>query len=167
MLSRLLNEQGQAVAQWLLLTNTVTPPAATLVLWYYWRWQIESFFKLLKSAGHQLETWQQESAQAVAKCLLVTSMACVTVWAIAASPLPNVQQLRQFLIRLSGRQMRHKVEFTYPALLAGLLLVSLPDYCLDSHHGDHYSLPAVPRRRKFRSENPSAESTMWKHCCRK
>ena len=118
--SRLMNEQGQPVAQWLLLTNTVTPPAATLVLWYYWRWQIESFFKRLKSAGHQLEAWQQESAQAVAKRLLVTSMACVTVWAIAASPQPEVQQLRQFLIRLSGRQMRHTVEFTYPALLAGL-----------------------------------------------
>ena len=118
--SRLMNERGQPVAQWLLLTNTVTPPASTIVLWYYWRWQIESFFKLLKSAGHQLEAWQQESAQAVAKRLLVTSMACVTVWAIAASPQPDIQLLRQFLIRLSGRQMRHKVEFTYPALLAGL-----------------------------------------------
>lgn len=118
--SRLFNEQGDMIAQWLLLTNLTAPPAATLVLWYYWRWQIESFFKLLKSAGHQLEAWQQESALAVAKRLLVTSMACVTVWAIAASPQPEVQQLRQFLIRLSGRQMRSKVPFTYPALLAGL-----------------------------------------------
>ena len=30
--------------------------------WYYWRWKIESFFKLLKSAGQQLESWQQPSA---------------------------------------------------------------------------------------------------------
>lgn len=58
--------------------------ASTLALWYYWRWQIECFFKLLKSAGHHLESWQQESALAIAKRLLVASMACVTVWAIAA-----------------------------------------------------------------------------------
>ncbi|MBK8452109.1 MAG: hypothetical protein IPL34_02110 [Thiofilum sp.] len=118
--SRLFNEQGDMIAQWLLLTTLTAPTADTLVLWYYWRWQIESFFKLLKSAGHQLEAWQQESALAVAKRLLVTSMACVTVWAIAVSPQPEVQQLRQLLIRLSGRQMRSKVTFTYPALLAGL-----------------------------------------------
>jgi hypothetical protein len=29
-------------------------------------------------------------------------------------------ELRAFLVKLSGRQMRHKKEFTNPALLAGL-----------------------------------------------
>ncbi|MDD2725448.1 MAG: hypothetical protein PHH59_15690 [Methylovulum sp.] len=50
--------------------------------------QIECFFNPVKSAGHQLEAWRQESALAVAKHLLVVSMACVTVWETAADLCP-------------------------------------------------------------------------------
>ena len=74
----------------------------------------------MKSAGHQLEAWQQESALAIAKRLVVASMACVTVWAIAADKSKESVELRAFLVKLSGRQMRHKTEFTNPALLSGL-----------------------------------------------
>jgi hypothetical protein len=108
------------LAEWLLLTNVTALNAATIALWYFWRWQIECFFKLLKSAGHHLESWQQESATAIAKRLLVASRACVTVWAIAADKSKEANELRVFLIKLSGRQMRHKKEFSNPALLAGL-----------------------------------------------
>ncbi|MDP2903867.1 MAG: hypothetical protein Q8N96_12310 [Methylovulum sp.] len=116
--SRVLDEDGGVLAQWLLLTNVKDTDASAIALWYYWRWQIECFFKLVKSAGHQLESWQQESALAIAKRLLVASMACVTVWAIAADKSKEAAELRAFLIKLSGRQMRHKIEFTNPALLA-------------------------------------------------
>lgn len=118
--SRVLAEDGGVLAEWLLLTNVADVDAATLALWYYWRWQIECFFKLVKSAGHQLEAWQQESALAIAKRLLVASMACVTVWEIAADNSPEAAEFRIFLIKLSGRQMRHKQEYSNPALLAGL-----------------------------------------------
>ena len=118
--SRVLSEDGEVLAEWLLMSNIMELDASTLALWYYWRWQIECFFKLVKSAGHHLESWQQESALAIAKRLLVASMACVTVWAIAADNSKEVAELRIFLIKLSGRQMRHKKEFTNPALLAGL-----------------------------------------------
>ena len=118
--SRVLSEDGEVLAEWLLLTNVGEVDAATIALWYYWRWQIECFFKLVKTAGHHLESWQQESALAIAKRLLVASMACVTVWAIAADKSKEAAELRSFLIKLSGRQMRHKQEFTNPALLAGL-----------------------------------------------
>ena len=84
------------------------------------RWKIESFFKLLKSAGHQLEAWQQESALAIAKRLLVASMACVTVWAIAADQSPEAAELRVLLVKLSGRQMKRNKPVSHPALLAGL-----------------------------------------------
>ncbi|CCE22777.1 hypothetical protein [Methylotuvimicrobium alcaliphilum] len=47
-------------------------------------------------------------------------MACVTVWAIAADKSKEAAELKLFLIKLSGRQMRHKKEFTNPALLSGL-----------------------------------------------
>ena len=118
--SRVLSDAGEVLAEWLLVTNVDGVDASTLALWYYWRWQIESFFKLLKSAGHPLAAWQQESALAIAKRLLVASMACVTVWAIAADERPEAAGLRRFLIQLSGRQRRHKTEFTHPARLAGL-----------------------------------------------
>ena len=118
--SRVLSEDGEILAEWLLLSNVKQIDTSTLALWYYWRWQIECFFKLLKSAGHHLESWQQESALAIAKRLLVASMACVTVWAIAADKSKEAAEFRAFLIKLSGRQMRHKKEFTNPALLAGL-----------------------------------------------
>ena len=118
--SRILSEAGEVLAEWLILTNVAEVDAATIALWYYGRWQIECFFKRVKSAGHHLESWQQESALAIAKRLPVASMACVTVWAIAAGNSTEAAELRAFLIKLSGRQMRHNQVFTNPALLAGL-----------------------------------------------
>jgi len=113
--------KGQVLACWYLLTNVPeSVAAATIALWYYWRWRIESYFKLLKGAGHQLEHWQQETAAATVRRLLVVSMACVLVWQLARSTAPEADQVRKFLIRLSGRQMKHGQSYTWPALLAGL-----------------------------------------------
>jgi hypothetical protein len=78
--SRILSDEGEILAEWLLMTNVMTVDAREMALWYYWRWQIECFFKLLKKAGHDLESWQQETGLAIAKRLLVVSMACVVVW---------------------------------------------------------------------------------------
>ncbi|MEI6709268.1 MAG: hypothetical protein WCK96_19270, partial [Methylococcales bacterium] len=118
--SRVMSDAGEILAQWLLITNVPAVAASEIALWYYWRWKIESFFKLLKSAGQNLESWQQETGLAIAKRLLVVSMACVLVWEIAATDSDEVHALRTFLIKLSGRQMKWGVEFTNPALLAGL-----------------------------------------------
>ena len=61
--SRIEDEQGNRLAVWYLLSNVEQDvPAERLVLWYYWRWNIESFFKLIKQAGQQLESWEQETA---------------------------------------------------------------------------------------------------------
>src|SRR5512135_48970 len=76
-------------------------------------------FKLLKGAGMHLERWQQETASAVAKRLLVASMACVVVWQLARSETVEAAEGRRLLVRLSGRQMKWGVEFTEPALLSG------------------------------------------------
>jgi hypothetical protein len=119
--SRVYDEKGNLLAQWLLLTNV--PPevgAAEIALWYYWRWRIESFFKLLKGAGQHVEQWQQETAIAVARRLFVASMACVLIWQLARSTAPEAARLRSLLVRLSGRQMKWGKEFTEPALLAGM-----------------------------------------------
>jgi hypothetical protein len=116
------NDQNHVLAQWILLSNAPLAWASTeqLARCYYWRWRIESYFKLLKSHGQQLEHWQQESGPAVARRLLVASMACVIVWQLQADDSPAATQLKTVLVRLSGRQMKRKRTPTAPALLAGL-----------------------------------------------
>ena len=110
-----------------LLTNVPADvEAARVALWYYWRWRMESYHKLLKGAGQQVEAWQQESAAAVARRLLVASMACVVVWQVARLDGAAGGRVAGGLVRLSGRQMRGR-GFTRPALLAGLwVLLAMP-----------------------------------------
>lgn len=132
--SEIRDEKGKVLSQWLLYTNLPkSVKAKQIALWYYYRWEIESYFKLLKSAGQNLENWQQESPQALMKRLLVASMACVVVWQLGKAEGEDAKQARALLIRLSGRQMKWGVEFTDAALLAGLwslltMLEVLGDY---------------------------------------
>jgi IS4 transposase len=73
--------------------------AERVAQWYVRRWKIESYFKLSKSSGHHLEHWQQESAEAIAKRLLVTAMAAVVIWQLARSRAPESQEARNLLVR--------------------------------------------------------------------
>jgi len=136
-----LRADGQSKERWLLLTNVpATVSAECVVLWYYWRWRIETYFKLLKGAGQQLEHWQQETGLAIAKRLLVVGMACAVVWEVARAPGPEAAALRQVLVRLSGRQMKWGKSYTEPALLAGLwVLLSMLELL------EHYDLETLQR----------------------
>lgn len=107
-------------AEWYLLSNvSAAVRAAQLAEWYYWRWRIESYFKLLKSHGCQVEQWKQTNAAAIGKRLLVAAMACVVVWQLQRARAPEEVAVRDLLLRLSGRQVR-RGHVTAPALLAGL-----------------------------------------------
>jgi hypothetical protein len=135
--SEVRDPDGTLLATWLLLTDVpASVTAAEVALWYYWRWRVESYFKLLKGAGLHLEQWQQETAQAVAKRLLVASMACVVVWQVARSQAPEAAEVRRLLVRLSGRQMKWGVEFTEPALLSGLWVLLAVVRVLEHHDLD-------------------------------
>jgi hypothetical protein len=117
---RLLLPDNGLAGEWLLLTNLGAGVSAEVIAeWYCWRWLIESYFKLCKSAGQRLEEWQQESADAIAKRLLIAAMASVVVWQVMRDSSPDGEQLRQLLLRLSGRQVR-RGQATAPALLAGM-----------------------------------------------
>lgn len=122
--SEIRDRKGKVLARWLLLSNLPEAvDAATVALWYYWRWRIESYHKLLKGAGQQMECWQQETAEALTRRLAVAAMAGVVVWQLSQDPRAEAGQMREVLVRLSGRQMkRGKMArpFTEPALLAGL-----------------------------------------------
>lgn len=119
---QLRREDGRVLAEWKLLSNAPAgwADAARLARCYYWRWRIESFFKLMKSHGVQLEEWQQQTGPAVARRLLVASMACVVVWELMADQDEPATELKYVLTRLSGRQMKRNTPHTAPALLAGL-----------------------------------------------
>lgn len=119
---RLVDENQKVVAQWLLVTNILdkSVTAETLATWYYYRWKIESYFKLLKSSGFNMEEWQQREPIALFKRLLVVSYSCVLVWKIANDTSANAKKIREFLVSLSGRLIQKDKEFTHPALLAGL-----------------------------------------------
>ncbi len=108
-------------------------PTEHLAWCYYWRWRIESFFKLLKSHGQQLEQWQQETGTAIARRLLVATMACVVVWQLQADDSPPAREFKNILVRLSGRQMKRTRPHTAPALLAGLWVL-LSMLTLLEHH---------------------------------
>jgi hypothetical protein len=105
----------------------------------------------MKSAGHCVEQWQQESAVAVARRLLVTAMACVVVWQLARAQEPEVVRARSLVVRLSGRQIRRDRPATEPAMLAGLWVLlsaldALDDYSLDDlRQAAHISLPGFSR----------------------
>jgi Transposase DDE domain len=139
-ISEVRDELGRVLARWLLLVNlSSSVPAATVALWYYWRWRIESYHKLLKGAGQEIECWQQETPEALARRLTVAAMACVVVWRLARDDRPQAAELRDVLVRLSGRQMKRGKKFrgfTEPALLAGLgvlipMLLLLQEYDVD------------------------------------
>jgi len=118
---RLVDMSGNIVAQWILLTNVPKDvDSKTIGIWYYHRWKIESYFKLLKTAGFNLENWQQETPQALFKRLLVVSYACLFVWKIQNSKDKNAPAIRKFLVQLSGRLIEKGKDYTAPALLAGL-----------------------------------------------
>ena len=131
------SETGKLLATWRLWSNLPqSVPADKIAQWYYWRWKIESFFKLLKQAGQHVEQWQQESARSTAKRLAVVAQTCVIVWSLMQSTEPEAAPLRRTLVRLSGRLMKHRVEYTASALLAGtwtflMMLDTLEQYPID------------------------------------
>ncbi len=75
---RILDEDDHILAEWILLTNVPASEAetATIATWYYYRWRIESFFKLLKSAGIRTGIRRQETEKGLL-IALIASMACV------------------------------------------------------------------------------------------
>jgi hypothetical protein len=120
-LTRVVTADGVVRARWLLFTNVdAEHTAAEVAQWYAWRWRIESYHKLLKTAGMNAEEWQQECGEAFAKRLVIASMACLTVWHLQEDASVEAERLKGILQRLSGRQKKHKKPPTAPALLAGL-----------------------------------------------
>jgi len=153
------DDRGKVLARWLLLTNVAASVAPTeaVALWYYWRWRIESYHKLLKGAGQQAEAWRQESAGPFARRLLVTAMAAVVAWRVARDDRPEAEPLRDLLVRLSGRQAdraRNKRGFTEPMLLAGLCVLVPMLVLLETTPLEEVRAAAAPIMEMIRAARP-------------
>ncbi len=144
--SRVVGDMGTVLTEWRLFTNVPAEGAgdAAIGRWYARRWEIETYHKLLKSAGMNAEEWRQREGAAFLRRLCAASMACLTVWHLRRDESPAAARLRAILVRLSGRQMKHKVESTAPALLAGLeRLLAIDDLM---RHEDLDEILALARR---------------------
>ena len=120
--SRVVNRYNKVLATWMLITNVDKQKVDTksIATWYYYRWNIESYFKLLKTTGFNLEKWQQEKPLALFKRLIVVAFSILLVFKLANSNDENAKKIREFLVKLSGKLMEYGVEYTLPALLTGL-----------------------------------------------
>lgn len=147
--SRVRDGADAEVATWYLLTRVAeTIPDATIAQWYAWRWRIESYFKLLKQAGQQLESWEQETGLAILKRLLIAGQACAQAWRLLRATDPADVRTREFLIRLSGRQMKRQRPATASALLDGLFKLFAMMELLEHHPPDtlrEFAQTAFPR----------------------
>jgi len=114
--------EGRVLARWLLLTNVPEglADAATIALWYYFRWRIEGLHKLLKSAGWQLESWLQRDGRRLLLKLLIALGACASIWALERRHDAESVAFQKLLMELSGRQTKRDREITTSGMLAGL-----------------------------------------------
>ncbi len=115
----------ELLSTWYLLTNVDADSASAelLALWYYWRWNIESYFKLMKSAGMELDHWQQESGYAIMNRLLVASMAATTIWSLQRTTGDEATEFKDLLVKLSGKTVKRTKPHTSGALLSGLFVL--------------------------------------------
>lgn len=149
---------GAVLARWWLLTNAPAEwgASADVARWYYYRWRIESAFKLLKSAGWDVEGWLQRTGAGLLRKLLVALGGCVQVWRLQAREDASAEWLKELLMRLSGRQAKRSQPVTTSGLLAGLWVWQSAQGVIGDHGADtverlvaeHLPLFAPPPRPK-------------------
>jgi hypothetical protein len=133
--AELRDSKGNVLARWLLLSNVPASVAntATIARWYYFRWRIESFHKLLKSAGWQLESWLQCDGRRLFNKMLLAIGACVSVWALERRDDAESKAFQELLMQLSGRQTKRIRSTTTTGLLAGLWVMQCAKGLLSRH----------------------------------
>ena len=116
------DSKERVLARWLLLTNVPAAlgDTATIARWYYFRWRIETYHKLLKGAGWQLESWLQRDGQGLLVKLMLALGACASIWALERRRDAEAEAFKKLLMQLSGRQTKRNREVTTSGLLAGL-----------------------------------------------
>jgi len=132
------DSDGAVLARWWLLTNAPADwgTSGDVARWYYFRWRIESAFKLLKSAGWDVEGWRQRTGAGLLRKLLVALGGCVQVWRLEGRSDASAEWLKELLMRLSGRQVKRRMPVTTAGLLAGLWVWQSAQAVIGDHGSD-------------------------------
>ena len=148
------DSKGRVLARWLLLTNVPAAlgDTATIARWYYFRWRIETYHKLLKGAGWQLESWLQRDGQGLLVKLMLALGACASIWALERHRDAASEAFKRLLMQLSGRQTKRNRPITTSGMLAGLWVLQCAVGPLCRHGPNELNamldthLPAFARR---------------------
>ena len=82
--SGMYDDEDKGVGSWYLLSKLEERwvKGGDISEWYYWGWEIECYFKLVKSGGVEVEWWLEESGEGYFKGLLIGCEGCRVVWGI-------------------------------------------------------------------------------------
>lgn len=127
--SRLIDPIGEVVSEWYLLTNS-NFTVNEIAMFYCYRWRIESFFKLLKSAGFDMEQWLQQTGIVFFKRVLLSVHACLHVWRLMHDESKEAKDFCAFLVRISGHQTKKSNPITATAVLHGFMVLLAADELL-------------------------------------
>jgi Transposase DDE domain len=149
------DSKGRVLARWLLLSNVPAAlgDAATIARWYYFRWRIETYHKLLKGAGWQLESWLQQTGDRLLIKLMLALTACASIWALEQRCDAQAEDFKKLLMRLSGRQTKRNRAITTSGLLAGLWVLQCAVGPLARHGPDELNAMLENHLPAFASNN--------------
>lgn len=115
-----LRQQGQKPLRWVLLTN-LKDSVQDVVGAYLARWHVERLFWLSK-IGFRLECWHQESAERIARRLLLVQLAATAVYQLTQATGDKDIELMHRLAKLGGWPGRAKKRIGPTMLMRGMLL---------------------------------------------
>jgi hypothetical protein len=115
--------------EWVLLTN-LTDSAEAVVDAYLARWRIERFFYLTK-VGLRLEQWRQESGEAIARRLALTTLAAMVMYQLLiAKDDPTVREIATL-----GGWLGRKNDSLGPVVMMRGVLVLIASLCAVAQYG--------------------------------
>jgi Transposase DNA-binding len=115
-----LRQQGHKPLRWVLLTN-LQDSALSVVECYLLRWKIERLFYFSK-IGFRLECWHQESAERIARRLLLVQLAAMAVYQLRDATDQKTVELMHKLAKLGGWSGRPTTPIGPTMLMRGALL---------------------------------------------
>jgi hypothetical protein len=115
-----LRQPGQKTLRWVLLTN-LKDSALDVVGAYLLRWKVERLFYLEK-VGFRLECWHQESAERIARRLLLVQLAAMALYQLGQATDTKSVELVRRLAKLGGWSGRKKTPIGPTMLMRGALL---------------------------------------------
>ncbi len=115
-----LCQPGQKTLRWVLLTN-LQDCALDVVGAYLLRWKVERLFYLEK-IGFRLECWHQESAERIARRLLLVQLAAMALYQLGQATDSKSVELIRRLAKLGGWSGRNRTPIGPTMLMCGALL---------------------------------------------